>query len=162
MERSEILVKLYSSQRRRRSSGRAEGGCRFAPPPTPALGGVSFPLFLGLAEKPFASSLELRSGAGEGELIHVRWRGAGGPCAHSSGFCSRHLTSDGRVDLEVAAASFRGSRGGTFPGTPRRRGPGGIPAWHRLGGGSVPAWAFQAWPWSGSTRGRRRPCGCAR
>lgn len=52
---------------------------------------------------------------GEGGLIRVRWRGAGGPCAHSSGFCSRHLTSDGRVDLELAAASFRGSRGRTFP-----------------------------------------------
>ena len=33
----------------------------------------------------------------------------GGPCARSPGFCSRRLTPDGRVDVEVPAASFRGS-----------------------------------------------------
>lgn len=70
-------------------------------------------------------------GRGEGGLIRVRWRGAGGPCARSPGFCSLRLTSDCGVEVEVAAASFRDSGRPTFPGTSRRGGPGGSPAGHR-------------------------------
>lgn len=58
----------------------------------------------------------------------------GGRALIRLGFCSRHLTPDDSVDLELATASFLGSRGRTS-GTPRHRGPGGIPAGHRRPGG---------------------------
>lgn len=63
----------------------------------------------------------------------------GGPCARSPGFCSRRLTPDGRVDVEVPAASFRGAGVQLFLGLAGAEAPEASQPRTRAGVGSAPA-----------------------